>query len=116
MDQDAHRPRAPERLKRVSHYRKLDHLFALPLPPKSILNKKSQARTLLLALGLETPFKVENSYDHRVVWYEGQLGSGEFINAQTIQCAVGRIVDSKGTWIVDRGANCGLTFPVFSEQ
>lgn len=114
VDQNAHRPRAPERLKAVSHYGQLERLFAFPLPPKSILNKKNQARTLLLALILEAPFKVEDSYEHRVVWYQGRLGSGEVVDAQTIQCVVGRIVDDKRTWIVDRSANCELTFPVFT--
>lgn len=114
MDQDAHRPRAPERLKAVSHYGQLERLFAFPLPPKSILNKKPRSETLLLALILEAPFKVEETYGHRVVWYKGSLGSGEVVDAQTVQCVVGRVLDDKRTWIIDRSAGCELTFPEFT--
>ncbi|KAF8594007.1 hypothetical protein BDV93DRAFT_399753, partial [Ceratobasidium sp. AG-I] len=102
VDLDAHRRNAPERLKAVSHYGQLEHLFALPLAPKSLLNKRNSRQTLLLALIREAPFVAESSYQYPVVWYEGELGSGEVVDAQTIQCVVGRVLDKKRHWIIDR--------------
>ena len=113
VDQDAHRPRAPERLKAVSHYGQLEHLFALPLAPRSLLNKERRSRTLLLALIKEAPIKAESTYQYPVVWYDQDLGSGEVVDAQTIQCVVGRVHDKKRYWIIDRSADCELTFPMF---
>jgi hypothetical protein len=110
---DAHRPRAPERLKEVSHYGQLDRVFALPLRPRTPLNNSEHSRTLLLALILDAPVTVEKTHQYTVVWYEGSLGSGEVVDAQTIQCVVGRIQDDKRYWIVDRSADCDLTFPMF---
>ncbi|KAB5587477.1 Transposase domain containing protein [Ceratobasidium theobromae] len=113
VDINASRRNAPVVLKRVSHYGQLERLFALPLEPRTILNNSGTPRTLLLALIYEAPFKVEHTHQFTVVSYEGELGSGEVVDAQTIQCVVGRIKDGKKYWIVDRSAECELSFPVF---
>lgn len=79
-----------------------------------MLNKKNVRRTLLLALIREAPFKAESSHQYPVVWYEGQLGSGEVVDVQTIQCVVGRVLDKKRYWIIDRSMNSELAFPMFT--
>jgi hypothetical protein len=79
-----------------------------------VLKKKQQLRTLLLALIREAPFKVEESHQYRVVSYQGELGSGEVVDAQTIQCVVGRALDGIRYWIVDRSTDCDLAFPEYN--
>lgn len=68
---------------------------------------------LLLALIREASVKVETTYGYQVVWYDKELGSGEIVDAQTVQCVVGRVLDQKRYWIIDRSADCELTFPMF---
>ena len=46
------------------------------------------------------PAERDDRYGYSVVWYEGALGSGEVVDAGTIQCAVGRIADRRRWWIV----------------
>lgn len=111
MDRQAHRPNAPEDLQQKSHYGQLDRLFALELRPRSALNPEPMVRTLLLALVLEAPTTREDTYQYSVVWYQGDLSSGEVVDANTIQCVVGRAQDRKRWWIIDRSSE--LAYPVF---
>ncbi|KAF8754941.1 hypothetical protein RHS01_05430 [Rhizoctonia solani] len=68
----------------------------LPLKPKSVVNpSKDGSKYLILAFILEAPVVIEDAYEYRVTWYEGKLGSGEVVDALTIQCAIGRIQDNK---------------------
>jgi hypothetical protein len=72
-------------------------------------------RTLLLALISEAPVLVEDTYEYKVVSYaQGALKSGEVVNAKTIQCVLGRVLDRGRYWIIDRSADCELTFPTFN--
>jgi hypothetical protein len=108
VDRDAHFRNRPERLEQQSHYGQLQHIFALKLERRSLLNPSRQSRTLLLALILEARAQLDDRYDYPVVWYEGQLGSGEVVDARTIQCAVGRIPNRQRWWIVDRTYSVGF--------
>ncbi|KAF8596673.1 hypothetical protein BDV93DRAFT_454445 [Ceratobasidium sp. AG-I] len=111
VDRMAHRPNAPEELQQKSHYGQLERLFTLDLPPKSTLNTGNRTRTLLLALVLEASAVQEVTYEYKVVWYEGNLTTGEVVDAETIQCVVGRIPDKKRWWIIDRSSS--LAHPLF---
>jgi hypothetical protein len=64
-----------------------------------------------LALILEAPTVREETYQYGVVWYEGDLSTGEVVDANTIQCVVGRVKDRKRWWIIDRSSE--LAYPVF---
>jgi hypothetical protein len=114
VDQNASRRNTPVELEPMSHYGQLEHLFSLPLAPHTLLNRSGIPQTLLLALILETKLVVERTHQFTVVWYNGALGSGEVVDTQTIQCSVGRVHDGDRVWIVDRSAECELTFPTFN--
>ncbi|CAE6404661.1 unnamed protein product [Rhizoctonia solani] len=89
VDRLAHRRRAQEDLGQQSFYGQLRHIFRLDLPPKTIVNRDKDPRPLLLAMIYEAPVKKEETYEYPVVWYEGDLSTGEVIDASTIPCAVG---------------------------
>jgi hypothetical protein len=89
----------------MSYYGQLHYLFKLPLQPKSIINPSDdESKFLILAFILEAPVVVEDTYEYKVVWYEGKLGTGEVVDARTIQCVIGRIPDNKRWWIIDRSS------------
>lgn len=111
MDRLAHRRNAPEDLVRKSHYGQLQYLFKLRLPPKVPGNPSNKSRDLLLALVLEAPTVVEATYEYEVVSYRGKLSKGEVVDASTIQCVVGRVLDRNSWWIVDRSS--GIDYPEF---
>ncbi|KAF8749326.1 hypothetical protein RHS01_10136 [Rhizoctonia solani] len=99
-NQLAHLPRATPNFVPTSYYGQLQYLFKLPLKPKSVVNpSKDGSKYLILVFILEAPVVIEDAYEYRVTWYKGKLGSGEVVNALTIQCAVGRIQDNKRWWI-----------------
>ncbi|KEP45625.1 putative transposase domain protein [Rhizoctonia solani 123E] len=103
-DRLAHRPRAAPDFVGQSYYGQLQYIFRLPLPPKSIVNPKDEAKFRILAFILEAPVVAEEDYEYKAIWYEGNLGSGEVVDARTIQCAIGRIPDGKRWWIIDRSS------------
>lgn len=111
VDRAAHRRNAPEDLQQQSHYGQLHCIFALPLRPRTPLKPTSKAHTLLLALILGAKATREDTYDFSVVWYGGNLSTGEIVDANTVQCAVGRVRDRKRWWIIDRSSD--LAYPVF---
>jgi hypothetical protein len=114
VDRYAHRRNVQPVLEPVSQYGELRHIFALPLKPRSPGNNSDEKRTLLLALISEAPVLVENTYDYKVVSYaKGELRSGEIVDAKTIQCLLGRVLDRDRYWIIDRSADCEFTFPIF---
>ncbi|KAF8674983.1 Transposase family tnp2 [Rhizoctonia solani] len=95
-DRLAHLPRATPDFVPTSYYGQLQYLFKLPLKPESVVNpSKDGSKYLILAFILEAPVVIEDAYEYRVTWYEGKLGSGEVVDALTIQCAIGRIQDNK---------------------
>jgi hypothetical protein len=49
----------------------------------------------------------EETYEYPVVWYEGDLSSGEVVDASTLVCTVGRVKDNRRWWIVDRISGAG---------
>jgi hypothetical protein len=102
VDTLAHRRRADEDLDQTSCYGQLRHVFRLDLPPKTIVNKASDPKVLLLALVYEAPIQRDYSFEYSVISYSGELSSGEVIDASTIACAVGRVKDKKRWWIIDR--------------
>ncbi|QRW26216.1 transposase domain [Rhizoctonia solani] len=93
IDWLAHCPRATLEFKVKSFYGQLQRLFYLPLPPNTIINQEEYPKFLILAFILEANITIKNTYKYQVIWYKGKLGSGEVVNAWTIQCAVGRIPD-----------------------
>ncbi|KAF8675484.1 hypothetical protein RHS04_06704 [Rhizoctonia solani] len=93
IDQLAHCPRAMPEFKVKSFYSQLQHLFYLPLPPNTIINWEDYPKFLILAFILEANVTIEDAYKYQVIWYKGKLGSGEVVDAWTIQCAVGCIPD-----------------------
>ncbi|KAF8698594.1 hypothetical protein RHS03_07536, partial [Rhizoctonia solani] len=106
-NQLAHLPRATPNFVPTSYYGQLQYLFKLPLKPKSVVNlSKDGSKYLILAFILEAPVVIEKAYEYRVTWYKGKLGSGEVVNALTIQCTIGRIQDNKRWWIIDRIYTC----------
>ncbi|QRW24315.1 Transposase family tnp2 [Rhizoctonia solani] len=106
-DRLAHLPRATPDFVPTSYYGQLQYLFKLPLKPESVVNpSKDGSKYLILAFILEAPVVIEDAYEYRVTWYEGKLGSGEVVDALTIQCAIGRIQDNKRWWIIDRIYTC----------
>jgi hypothetical protein len=113
VDRNASQRNVLVELHQVSHYGRLEHLLVLPLEPHTLLNGSNVPWTLLLALILETKPVVEHTHHYTVVWYDGTLGSGEVVDARTIQCSVGRVRDDNRFWIIDRSAECELTFPTF---
>jgi hypothetical protein len=112
VDQDAHRPRAPERLRQTSHFGQLQRILALPLKPRTVLNDSEEDQTLLLAFILEAKTVSETTEGYPVTWYEGDLGSGEVVDARTVQCVVGRVKDRKRWWIIDRSSE--IAYPLFT--
>ncbi|CEL54421.1 hypothetical protein RSOLAG1IB_11667 [Rhizoctonia solani AG-1 IB] len=107
VDTLAHRRRAVEDLDQTSCYGQLWHVFRLDLPPKTIVNKASDPKVLLLALVYEAPIQRDYSFEYSVISYSGELSSGEVIDASTIACAVGRVKDKKRWWIIDRSSGLG---------
>jgi hypothetical protein len=108
-------PDAAERLERQSQYGELRHILALPIKPRTnVVNPSRHERTLLLALILEAKVETDNSKEYDVMWYNGKLGTGEVVDATTIQCVVGRVRDDKRWWIVDRSAGNQFTYPEFT--
>ncbi|QRW21922.1 Transposase family tnp2 [Rhizoctonia solani] len=106
-NQLAHLPRATPNFVPTSYYGQLQYLFKLPLKPKSVVNlSKDGSKYLILAFILEAPVVIEKAYEYRVTWYKGKLGSGEVVNALTIQCTIGQIQDNKRWWIIDRIYTC----------
>ncbi|KAF8752619.1 Transposase family tnp2 [Rhizoctonia solani] len=91
IDRLAHCPRATPEFEVKSFYGQLQR--HLPLPPNTIINREDYPKFLILAFILEANVTIEDAYKYQVIWYKGKLGSGEVVNAQTIQCAVGRIPD-----------------------
>ncbi|GAB1527705.1 hypothetical protein RhiTH_010893 [Rhizoctonia solani] len=93
IDWLAHCPRATPEFKVKSFYGQLQRLFYLPLPPNTIINWEEYPKLLILAFILEADVTIKDTYKYQVIWYKGKLGSGEVVDAWTIQCAVGRIPD-----------------------
>ncbi|KAF8597128.1 hypothetical protein BDV93DRAFT_513593 [Ceratobasidium sp. AG-I] len=85
VDRRAHQWNAPEDMVQKSHYGQLWRLMALPLEPNTAINPHPRAQTLLLALILEAKAREETTYQYKVVWYEGNLSTGEVVDAETIQ-------------------------------
>ncbi|KDN34296.1 hypothetical protein RSAG8_12621, partial [Rhizoctonia solani AG-8 WAC10335] len=114
VDRLAHRPRAAPELKERSHYGQLQRVFAIDIPPRTrkINASHTDDRTLLLAFIREANTERSESCGYPVIWYEGDLGSGEVVDANSVQCAVGRIRDDKRWWIIDRSSK--LAYPVFT--
>lgn len=97
-----------------SQYGQLEHIFALPLKRRPTADNPSKKRILLLALVSEAPVLVEDTYEYKVISYpKGALKSGEIVDARTIQCLLGRVLDRDRYWVIDRSANCKATFPIF---
>ncbi|KAG8795059.1 hypothetical protein FRC12_018355 [Ceratobasidium sp. 428] len=94
-----------------SQYGQLQHIFALPLCPNTPANPSANKKTLLLALIAEAMVTVEKTYNYTVAYYEEALKSGEVVDAQSIQCLVGRFWDQNRFWIVNRSENGEFTFP-----
>jgi hypothetical protein len=112
---DADQPDAPERLERESQYGELRHIFALEIQRRTKkVNPSKRSRKLLLALVQEAQVQTDDSEEYEVMWYEGKLGSGEVVDATTIQCTVGRVCDGKRRWIIDRNAGNNFTYPEFT--
>jgi hypothetical protein len=67
----------------------------------------------LLALVLEALTAIKNKYEYEAVWYDGKLSSGEVVDVEMLQCAVGRMYDTlnKRWWINDRSS--ALAYPEF---
>ncbi|CAE6433460.1 unnamed protein product [Rhizoctonia solani] len=108
-----HRNVRPD-LQPESQYGQLEHIFALPLKRRPTANDPSKKRTLLLALISEAPVFVEDTHEYKVISYaKGALKSGEVVDARTIQCLLGRVLDRNRFWIIDRSADCEFTFPTF---
>ncbi|CAE6424114.1 unnamed protein product [Rhizoctonia solani] len=114
VDRLAHRPRATPQLKDQSHYGQLQRVFAIDIPPRTrkINSSQTDDRTLILAFVQEANTERNDSCGYSVVWYEGNLGSGEVVDANSVQCTVGRIKDDKRWWIIDRSSK--LAYPVFT--
>ncbi|CAE6477612.1 unnamed protein product [Rhizoctonia solani] len=107
VDRLAHRRKAEENLEEQSFYGQVQHIFQLDLPPRTIVNKQKDPKTLLLAMIYEAPVTREETYKYPVVWYQGELSTGEVVDASTIACTVGRLKDNKRWWIVDRSTGTG---------
>ena len=107
VDRLSHRRRADEQLKQQSCYGQLQHLFQLDLPPNSIVNRDEEPQPLLLAMIYEAKVVREESYEYAVIWYEGELSTGEVVDASTIACTIGRVKDNRRWWIVDRSSGTG---------
>ncbi|KAH7335740.1 hypothetical protein B0J17DRAFT_729521 [Rhizoctonia solani] len=94
VDRHAHHRNVQPELQPASQYGELQHIFALPLKPRSPENNANEKRTLLLALISEAPVLVENTLEYKVISYaEGELKSGEIVDAKNIQCLLGRVLD-----------------------
>ncbi|KAH7316374.1 hypothetical protein B0J17DRAFT_584693 [Rhizoctonia solani] len=114
VDRHARHPNVLADLQPASQYGELQHIFALPLKPQSPGNNSDEKRILVLAWIYEAPVLVENTYEYKVVSYaKGTLGSGEIVDAATIQCLLGRVLDRGRFWVIDRSADCEYTFPTF---
>ena len=115
VDQEAENPSVDERLEEESQYGELRHIFVLTIPPKTpkINPHRTKKRHLLLAQIYEAPFKTDEADEHKVIWYKGKLGTGEVVDALTIQCVVGRIQDGNIWWIIDRSLENQFTYPEF---
>ncbi|KAL5635302.1 hypothetical protein ACGC1H_004176 [Rhizoctonia solani] len=114
VDRHSHHRNVNSDLQPSNQYGQLEHIFALPLKPKSPANRSSEKRTLLLALISEAPVLVEDTYEYKVISYaKGALKSGEIVDAKTIQCVLGRVLDRGRYWIIDRSADCEFTFPTY---
>ncbi|CAE6454695.1 unnamed protein product [Rhizoctonia solani] len=103
-DRLAHLPNADPDFFGKSYYGQLKYLFELPLPPKSVVNPGDEPKFCILAFILEANTTFDDDYEYEVIWYEGELGSGEVVDARTIQCAIGRIKDGNRWWIIDRSS------------
>ncbi|KAF8751639.1 hypothetical protein RHS01_08282 [Rhizoctonia solani] len=115
VDKNARHRNAPVDLQPVSQYGQLQHIFQLDLKARSAANPSSKSIPLILALIHEAPVLIENTHEYKVVSYpDGQLKSGEVVDARTIQCVVGRVLDGNHYWIIDRSADCEFTFPSFT--
>ncbi|KAG9099909.1 hypothetical protein FRC06_004712 [Ceratobasidium sp. 370] len=101
VDWQAHRQNAPEELEQRSQFGQLQNLFSLELPPKTLLNRHSSPRHLLLALILEANVTQEKPFQYEVMWYGDGLSTGEVVDANASQRVVGHIQDGKRWWIVD---------------
>jgi hypothetical protein len=96
-----------EELQQILCYGQLQHIFWLNLPPASVVNKTREPKTVLLALIYKAPITTECTYQYLVTSYEGELSSGEVVDASTIACAVSRVKDKKCWWIVDWSSRLG---------
>ncbi|EUC59326.1 hypothetical protein RSOL_307510, partial [Rhizoctonia solani AG-3 Rhs1AP] len=90
VDQDADNPSVDERLEPESQYGELRHIFVLTIPPKTpkINPHCKKKRHLLLAQIYEAKFETDEADEHKVIWYKGKLGTGEVVDALTIQCVI----------------------------
>ncbi|KEP49798.1 transposase family Tnp2 protein [Rhizoctonia solani 123E] len=114
VDKHSHHRNLRPDLRPASQYGRLEHIFALPLKRRPTANDPSKKRTLLLAFISEAPVLVEDTHEYKVVSYaKGALKSGEVVDARTIQCLLGRVLDRNRYWIIDRSADCEFTFPTF---
>ncbi|EUC54412.1 hypothetical protein RSOL_047030, partial [Rhizoctonia solani AG-3 Rhs1AP] len=90
VDQEADNPSVDERLEPESQYGELQHIFVLTIPPKTpkVNPHRKKKRHLLLAQIYEAPFKFDEADKYKVIWYKGKLGTGEVVDALTIQCVI----------------------------
>ena len=95
-----------------SHYGQLWHIFTLKLP-HDITNEHNLPHKLLLAFVLEAPTTIEDAYEHKAIWYAGELSSSEVIAAVMIQCGVGCVYNTLSNcwWIIDW--SLALVYPEF---
>lgn len=68
----------------------------------------------MLVLILEAPAEDDDTREYRVTWYEGKLGSGEVVDLTTVQCVVGRVLDGRRWWLIDRSAGNEFTYPEYT--
>lgn len=116
MDLDADKPNEPENLERQSQYGQLQHVFALKIKRRTPrINPGKRERILLLALIHEAPVRTDNDMEYDVLWYQGKLGTGEVVDVNTIQCAVGRLQEGRRWWIIDRAAGNQFAYPDFMD-
>ncbi|KAG8681010.1 hypothetical protein FRC11_001700, partial [Ceratobasidium sp. 423] len=82
VDQDASDVSAKPRFEEESQYGELRHIFVLTIPPKTpkINSHHKKNRYLLLAQIYEAPVKIDETDEHKVIWYKGKLGTGEVVD------------------------------------
>jgi hypothetical protein len=103
VDANARNKRLAERLKLVTFYGQLRHIFVLTMQPAAELELK-EAETIILAAISECKITAHNDLDMHYYRDEGAL---QVVDISTVQCLVGRIKTTNGRdWaIIDRSGS-----------